>query len=577
MRLPIPSGLLGRRPSRARFADPLVFACALAVFYGVIALAQRWIAPFVPGPEISLSPFRLPLYATYSLLRMALAYLLSLGFALVYGYLAATRPRLERFLIPALDVLQSIPVLSFLPGVMLAMVALFPRREVGVELGSIVLIFTGQVWNMAFGFYASVKAIPRDLREAASVYRFGPWQRFTRLVLPYAAISLVWNSMMSVAGGWFFLMACEMFVLGKRDFRLPGLGSYLQTAANAGDMAHILWGLFALVSVIVLLDFLIWRPLIAWADRFKVEQVEAQDPPRSTVLELVRRSTALVWLRRKAASPLDERLLRQLRGPTAVAASAAPSGAGRAWVRGASAAGLLVVAYAVVRAAVMLTRLSRGELLEIAAGTGATFVRVLIALVLGLAWTVPVGVWIGLSARLARVAQPIAQVAASVPATALFPIVIVGLLRLGGGMEVAAVALMLLGTQWYILFNVVAGAMAIPEDMKEAARVLRLRTFDRWRYLLLPAIFPYLVTGLVTAAGGAWNASIVAEYFHFQGRHLSVLGLGSTIAQATDQGNFALLLGATLAMAFTVVTFNRLLWRRLYRLAAERFTLEAGG
>jgi NitT/TauT family transport system permease protein len=577
VRLPIPSGLLGRHPGRARFADPLVFACVLAVFYGVMALAQRWIAPFVPGPEISLSPLRLPLYAVYSLLRMGLAYLLSLGFALVYGYLAATRPRLERFLIPALDVLQSIPVLSFLPGVMLAMVTLFPRREVGVELGSIVLIFTGQVWNMAFGFYSSVKAIPRDLREAASVYRFGSWQRFTRLVLPYAAISLVWNSMMSVAGGWFFLMACEMFVLGKRDFRLPGLGSYLQTAANAGDMAHILWGLFALVSVIVLLDFLIWRPLIAWADRFKVEQVEAQDPPRSTVLELVRRSAALAWLRRKAAGPLDERLLEWVHGPTATTAAAAPSGSGRGWVRAASAAGLLVVAYAVVRAAVMLTRLSRGELLEIAAGTGATFVRVLIALVLGLAWTVPVGVWIGLSTRLARVAQPIAQVAASVPATALFPIVIAGLLRLGGGMEVAAVALMLLGTQWYILFNVVAGAMAIPEDMKEAARVLRLRPLDRWRYLLLPAIFPYLVTGLVTAAGGAWNASIVAEYFHFQGRHLSVLGLGSTIAQATDQGNFALLLGATLAMAFTVVTFNRLVWRRLYRLAAERFTLEAGG
>jgi NitT/TauT family transport system permease protein len=575
VRLPIPPGLLGRRPGQALLADPLVFACALALFYGVIGLGQRWLAPFVPGPEISLSPLLLPRYAAYSLLRMALAYFLSLGFALVYGYLAATRPRLERFLLPILDVLQSIPVLSFLPGVMLAMVALFPRREIGVELGSIVLIFTGQVWNMAFGFYASVKALPRDLREAARVYRFGSWQRFSRLVLPYAAISLVWNSMMSVAGGWFFLMACEMFVLGSRDFRLPGLGSYLQTAANAGDMAHILWGLFALVSVIVLLDFLLWRPLIAWADRFKIEQVEAQDPPHSRVLEMMRRSVLLGWLRRKVAGPLDARLLAWFPGRRDPAVpSAAPAG-GRGWLRrGLAAAGLLAVAYAVVRAAVAIAHVSHGELLEIAAGTGATFVRVLIALLLGVVWTVPVGVRIGLSPRLARVAQPIAQVAASVPATALFPIVIVALARLGGGMDVAAVALMLLGTQWYILFNVVAGAMAIPEDMKEAARVLRLRTLDRWRYLLLPAIFPYLVTGLVTAAGGAWNASIVAEYFHFQGRHLAVVGLGSTIAQATDQGNFALLLGATVAMAFVVVTFNRLVWRRLYRLAAERFTLE---
>ncbi|HKC11110.1 MAG TPA: ABC transporter permease subunit, partial [Vicinamibacteria bacterium] len=502
-------------------------------------------------------------------------YVLSLGFALVYGYLAATRPRLERFMIPALDVLQSIPVLSFLPGVVLAMVALFPHREIGVELGSIVLIFTGQVWNLAFGFYSSVKSLPRDLEEAAYVCRFGRWQRFSRLVLPHAAISLVWNSMMSVAGGWFFLMACEMFVLGSRDFRLPGLGSYLQTAASAGDMQHILWGLLVLVAVIVLLDLLIWRPLITWADRFKVEQVQALTPPHSPVLELLRRSSAVAWFKRRVTGPIDARLLVVFPAPLVPPASVPPPPRGRRVLnRVVGAAFLALVGYGIFRAGVLLTHLSRADLLEIAAGTGATFVRVLIALVLGLAWTVPVGVHIGLSPRLARLAQPLAQVAASIPATALFPIVVIALARLGGGMDLAAVLLMLLGTQWYILFNVIAGAMTVPEDMKETVRVFRMRRVDRWRYLFLPAIFPHLVTGLVTAGGGAWNASIVAEYFHFGGQTLSTLGLGSTISHATDAGNFGLLLGATVAMAATVVTFNRLVWRRLYRLAEERFTLE---
>ena len=575
MRRLIPWGTRGPADSRAWFADPLVFACGLALFYGVIALAQRWLAPFVPGPEISLDPRMLPLYAGYSLLRMALAYVLSLGFALVYGYLAATRPRLERFMIPALDVLQSIPVLSFLPGVVLAMVALFPHREIGVELGSIVLIFTGQVWNLAFGFYSSVKSIPRDLEEAAYVCHFGRWQRFSRLVLPHAAIGLVWNSMMSVAGGWFFLMACEMFVLGSRDFRLPGLGSYLQTAASAGDMRHILWGLLVLVAVIVLLDLLIWRPLITWADRFKIEQVQAVTQPHAPVLELLRRSSAVAWFKRRVTGPIDARLLGWFPARTVLPAIVPTQPRGRlVRNRVVGAAFLALVAYAIFRAVLLLAQLSRADLLEIAAGTGATFVRVLIALVLGLAWTVPVGVHIGLSPRLARIAQPLAQVAASIPATALFPIVVVALARLGGGLDLAAVLLMLLGTQWYILFNVIAGAMTIPEDMKETVRVFRFRRIDRWRYLFLPAIFPHLVTGLVTAGGGAWNASIIAEYFHFGGQTLSTLGLGSSISHATDAGNFSLLLGATVAMAATVVTFNRLVWRRLYRLAEERFTLE---
>ena len=289
--------------------DVIMFGAGIALFYAVVTVGHSWFGPFTPSVEISRSVRALPAYAGYSLLRITIAYVLSLGFALVYGYVAAYNPRAERFMIPLLDVLQSIPVLSFLPGVMLAMVALFPGRQLGVELGTILLIFTGQVWNMAFSFYASLKSIPNEMREAATIYRFSWWQRFTQMELPFSAIGLVWNSMMSVAGGWFALMVCEMFVLGQRDFRLPGLGSYLQTAASAGDTTSMFWGVATMVLVIVLLDQFVWRPVIAWAEKFKVEQVESTDAPRSWVLNLVQHSSGLARIRQKTLRPLGERLL----------------------------------------------------------------------------------------------------------------------------------------------------------------------------------------------------------------------------------------------------------------------------
>src|ERR1700757_3373047 len=289
--------------------DVLMFAAAIALFYAVLEVGRAWLGPFTPTVEISRSPWALPAYAGYSLLRISIVYALSLAFTLIYGYIAAYNPKAERFMIPLLDVLQSIPVLSFLPGVMMAMVALFPGRQLGVEAGAILLIFTGQVWNMAFSFYASLKSIPKDMREAAAIYRFSWWQRFTEMELPFSAIGLVWNSMMSVAGGWLALMVCEMFVLGPRDFRLPGLGSYLQTAASAGDTSSILWGVATMVAVIVLLDQFIWRPVIAWAERFKVEQVESTNCPQSWVLDLFRQSRGLNKLRDKTVKPFNERLM----------------------------------------------------------------------------------------------------------------------------------------------------------------------------------------------------------------------------------------------------------------------------
>jgi NitT/TauT family transport system permease protein len=556
--------------------DVPIILGGLALFYGLLSFARYGIGPPNAGANIDLSPGALPKYALFSVVRLSTAYFISLGFTLVYGYVAAYNARAERFLIPLLDTLQSIPVLSFLPGVMLAMVAVFPSRQLGVELGAILLIFTGQVWNMTFSFYASLKNIPAEMREAARVYGFSWWQRFVQMELPYASIGLIWNSMMSMAGGWFFLMACEMFVLGNRDLRLPGLGSYLQTAANAGDTKAIAWGLATMIGVIVLMDQLVWRPAIAWSERFKFEQVEAAVAPRSPLLDWLRRSRLLMVLGHRSVAPVREKLnlhFARKHGDTSTVSlpSRAAVWAGRALLL----AALTGIVYAMVRIAIMLSGLSRGEIASIVRGAGATFLRVEVALVLAAMWTIPVGLFIGLRPRVSAVLQPIAQIAASVPATALFPVILLILIRLGGGLGIGSIALLLLGTQWYLLFNVIAGASAIPTDLKEVCTVFHFGGIERWRKLLLPGIFPYLITGFVTASGGAWNASIVAEYFHFKGQTLSTTGLGSVISHATDSGNFRLLLAATIVMALMVVTINRLLWRRMYALAATRYKLDA--
>src|SRR5215467_1798229 len=572
-----------KRPAGARWTwafliDIAVFLFVFAAIFGIYAIGRTWFGPAHPQAQISQNPRDLPLYAFYSLVRISIAYALSLGFSLAFGYLAASSRRAEMLMIPLLDILQSVPVLSFLPGVMLAMVALFPHSQIGIELGSILLIFTGQVWNIAFSFYSSLKTVPRELSEASIIYRFGRWQRFAELDLPFATIGLVWNSMVSVAGGWFFLMACEMFVLGDRDFRLPGLGSFLQTAAGHGDTRAILWGVAAMIAIVVLLDQLIWRPVILWADKFKFEQVETSAAAQPALFHLLGSASLLIRAYRRFVHPIVNWLTLQftLGARRAAESFAAPKQhrlrRGLAYVL---IAGILVgLGFAVFHAARELSDLHREDYLDLLRSAALTFLRVNSALLLSALWTVPVGVAIGFSPRLARIAQPFVQMAASVPATALFPIILLFFLRLRGGMELAAMLLMLLGTQWYILFNVIAGAMAIPTDLKEAAKVFHFGSWDRWRFLILPGIFPYLITGMVTASGGAWNASIIAEYFHFQGKIVSTPGLGSAISSASDAGRFAVLLASTLVMATVVVLINRLLWRRLYRLASSRFKLE---
>ena len=559
--------------------DMTVAAFCLATFYCVVLLGRYWFSHPVPSAEISQSARALPLYAFYSVARIGVAYLLSLIFAVGYGYYAAYHPRVEAFMIAVLDILQSIPVLSFLPGVMLVMVSLLPTRQLGVEMGAILLIFTGQVWNMAFSFYSSIRSIPRELREASQIYGFTAWQRFWQLELPFSAIGLVWNSMVSVAGGWFFLMACEMFVLGDRDFRLPGLGSYLQTAADNGNTRAMIWGLAVMIAIIVATDQLIWRPVIAWADKFKFEQVESSHRATSPILYALRNSNAISWLHEQTILPLGERIyhglavrrLRALARPERSAASRQ-----RSLITNSTLFIVLLAAaiFAAFHAVLLLRQLHGAEILELLKGAGATFLRVNASLLIAALWTIPVGVAIGFNPRLARIAQPLAQIAASVPATALFPVLLIALVHAGGGLGIGSIALMLLGTQWYILFNVIAGAIAIPSDLKEVAGLFHFGSVQRWKTLILPGIFPYLITGMVTASGGAWNASIVAEYFHLHGQTLSTLGLGAEISRATDHGQFDMLLMATIIMALMVVTINRLVWRPLFQLAETKYRLE---
>jgi NitT/TauT family transport system permease protein len=563
--------------------DMCVAGIGLACFYGIVVIAKYWFGHPAPEIVISQSPRALPLYAFYSIVRIGLAYLLSLVFAIGYGYLAAYNKRIEALMIAALDILQSIPVLSFLPGVMLAMVALFPTRQIGVEMGAIVLIFTGQVWNMAFSFYSSIKSIPRELSEAASIYKFSRLQKLIQLELPYSAIGLVWNSIVSVAGGWFFLMACEMFVLGTRDFRLPGLGSYLQTASGTGNYAAIAWGLLTMIAIIVATDQLIWRPVIVWSDKFKFEQVESGSRVRSPLLHVLQHSRGLRSLKELTLVPLGEGLYRRLAKERKEPVAQAPAtGKGPTVWKGKALVllrGLILVVavaaviYAAWQALTLLRQVHGSEFGEIMKGALATFLRVNVSLILAAAWTIPAGVAIGFHPRLARIAQPIAQIAASVPATALFPVILLALVRLGGGLGIGSIALMLLGTQWYILFNVIAGAMAIPSDLKEVATLFHFTTVQKWKTVILPGIFPFLITGMVTASGGAWNASIIAEYFRLKNQTLQTVGLGAVISAATDTGQFQILLMATIVMATMVVTINRLVWRPLYRLAETRYKL----
>jgi NitT/TauT family transport system permease protein len=560
---------------RGWWVDGVIVLGLAALLFGLLRVAREWTGIPRPAVEIDLSPWALPSYTFFSMVRGLVAYVLSLSFTLVYAYWAAHDRRAERILVPLLDILQSIPVLGFMPGLVLALVALFPHTNLGLELAAVIMIFTGQAWNMTFSLYHSLKSVPQDIKEASVVYRFGWWERFKWMELPYGTTGLVWNSMMSMAGGWFFLMITEAFRLGDHDFRLPGLGSYMSVAVHEGKPLAMVLAVVAMMLMIVALDQLLWRPVVVWAQRFRVEESTAPDPSRSWFLDLVRRSRLLrrirYWRRargrnHRAAAPAS----------TVAERHSAPSATGDADAllpRFALALLVALIAWGGFRLVHLLAQLPLARWATLSLAGALTLSRVLVSTAVGTAWTLPIGLAIGLSPALSRLLQPVAQVMASFPAPMLFPVAIAAFHAAGIGLGTGSVILMLLGTQWYILFNVIAGASSVPSDLKEAVVAFRMPRQDRLTTLYFPAVFPYLVTGWVTAAGGAWNASIVAEYVSYKGATLTTFGLGSAVSQAAESARFAELAAAVVVMSVIVVVFNRIVWRRLYRLAATRFSL----
>ncbi len=556
--------------------DGLLILAIFSLILVIVQTASQFSSDYNPNFKIETTLSVLPAYTAQSLLRMAAAYFLSLLFTLVYAYSAYRFPLAAKILIPLLDILQSIPVLSFLPGVVLALITLFPGQRIGVELASIILIFTGMTWNMTFSFYQSLSGIPPELKEAARVYRLNAWQQFWTLELPAGAIGLVWNSVMSVAGGWFFLMAIESFTLGDKNFNLPGLGSYLGKAANEGNFEAIGWGLAVLISVIIAVDFLLWQPLIAWVEKFKYQAGEVTNVPQSNLLDFLRRSATLRVLK-SGISPIGDSFeigLARTFAPANLPTNPRQKSRIGNWINWIFVSGFaVIVLWGTWEAVLLLRLLNLSDWQKVMTGAFFTALRVICALFLSLLWTVPVGVAIGRNPRLAQILQPLVQIAASVPATALFPVLLLALIHAGGGLQIGSVALMMLGTMWYLLFNVIAGAQAIPSELFEAAQVYKLSLIQRWKSLILPGIFSYLITGIITAVGGAWNASIVSEYVQFKGQIVTAEGLGETISQATASGNFPLLLAATSVMSLLVVLTNRLVWRPLSRLAQEKYQL----
>jgi len=528
--------------------------------------------------QIDSSPSQIPYYAGRTLLRMWIAFSFSLFFAILTGYLAAKSKTARTFILPALDVLQSVPVLGFLSATVTGFMALFPGSLRGVECAAIFAIFTGQVWNMAFGFYHSMVTIPTDMQEAASTYGLSPWQRFKTVELPASAHSLIWNSMMSFGGGWFFVAQSEAISVMNKDIKLPGLGSYMAAAIEKGDNTAALWAVVAMVVLIMASDQLVWRPLLAWADKFKIELTESATPATSWVYNLLRGAYVFTWFDEKVVQPLTDALSKVSLPVPAKAPVLRKSHQRLLWLVLGVVVGLWV-AFEVLSGLLAALQVLHGTLsldlvLHVIWLGFLTLLRVAAMTVLAtLIWT-PIGVWIGFQPSVARFAQPLAQIGASFPVNMTFPIVVGFFVMAHISMNWGSILLIAMGTQWYILFNVIAGAMAIPNDLKEASRVYGLRDWNLWKTMILPAIFPFWVTGACTAAGGAWNASIVAELATWGDTTLKADGLGAYIADVTKTGDTPMIILSIAVMSLFVVLMNKFLWRKLYAFAELRFRLD---
>lgn len=563
--------------------DIFLFLGVILFLYALIGVTHEWVQPYHPKTEIQLSFKSLLQYSFFSLVRVFAAYVLSLVFTFTYGYVAAKSRRLEPILISLLDILQSIPVLGFMPGFVLALVRLFPKSNLGLELAAVLMIFTGEGWNLVFSFYSSVRGVPQEVRDMTSIFRLSKWRLLRTVEIPYAMNGLLWNSMLSMAGGWFFLMVIESFTLGEQDFRLPGIGSYMAVAYDKHDYGAVALGILVMFALIFIVDRVLWAPLVVWSEKFQYEKKmrTSEESSRSVVLELMEKSNLIdklfewrsrldkYWEQKIENSRFSKKVIRRFARPKKISVF---------WVNllrilfGLLGLGFLIWAGQQTYELISDTKLS--DWLTQLRNTWFTFLRVTFAVILGSLWTIPAGVFIGTHPVWTRRLQPLVQIVASFPAPMLFPILTLFMMRLGVNFEWGSVVLMLFASQWYILFNVISGATLIPRELIDLGLLFRLPGLQQWRAIIIPAVFPSLVNGWITAAGGAWNASIVAEFVQQGDTKLVATGVGAAITEAARLGNFPQLASGVVVMMTVVVLLNRLFWGSLYKLSETKYRLE---
>jgi NitT/TauT family transport system permease protein len=551
-------------------ATPLILGLLALAFIGV----RQTQAPLetIEQEAISLDPSNLPEYALRTVLRMLAGLVASLVFTFTYATLAAKSRRAGLVLIPILDILQSVPILGYISFTVVFFMSLFPGKVLGAELACVFAIFTSQAWNMAFSFYQSLTIIPRDLDEVSRAFHFSAWQRFWRLDVPFAMPGLVWNMMMSMSGAWFFVVASEAITVGDKTITLPGIGAYVAMAIDQKDLGAVGWAILAMTIVILIYDQAMFRPLVAWSDKFRFEQTAAQVVPESWVLDLMQKTRLLRMITTPFEKVFGLSLRLRLPVPRVPIEGPLPARVVDVVWYAIIAAGAAYCVYQVVD--FISTELTWGDVGEVFLLSIITLVRVVLLILLASLIWVPVGVWIGLRPSWAEKVQPLAQFLAAFPANLFFPVAVMLIVRFDLNVDVWVSPLMILGTQWYILFNVIAGASAFPTDLREAAGIFGIRGWQWWRTVILPGIFPYFVTGAITASGGAWNASIVAEYVKWGETTLVAHGVGAYIAKYTEAGDYPRIVLGIVVLSVFVTVFNRALWRPLYRLSERKLRLD---
>jgi NitT/TauT family transport system permease protein len=572
----IRTAVLGQDMLRPNIWDLVALLLLIGTLVLIVYGGQQTIRPLseLEHTPVTLDPRHLPLYALRTTMRMLLAIICSTIFTFIYATLAAKSRRAEIVLIPLLDILQSVPILGFLTFTVVFFMNLFPGQVLGAELACVFAIFTSQAWNMTFSMYQSLRSVPKDLEEATQSFHLSGWQRFWRLDVPFAMPGLIWNAMMSMSGGWFFVVASEAITVGNTTVTLPGVGSYVALAIQQQNLPAIGYALVTMLLVIIAYDQLLFRPIVAWADKFRFEQTASGEPPTSWMLDLFRRTRALRALTYPLGAANKAISTLRIDVPVVLRPRANSSQPSRlvdgVWVAVVAA----VTGYAAWKIYQYLSATLGWSDVTAAIGYGfVTLARVIVLIALATIIWVPIGVWIGLRPKLAERMQPLAQFLAAFPANLAFPVFVVLIVHFALDPNIWLSPLMILGTQWYILFNVIAGAAAFPSDLREAAGSLHLKGWRWWMKVILPGIFPYYVTGAITASGGSWNASIVAEVASWGNTHLTAVGLGSYIARATEAGDFPKVVLGIAVMCVMVTLFNRLLWRQLYAFGERRLRL----